>query len=347
MKRALELLRESEYLKSCQGDSIVTYAKFLKNGRIFKEELCNSWKLLGSCSKLELENITIPVEGNCLSFLQYQNFAKYFHKEFKSNISQPIVFQRINLDPKRKQDSLLQIKSSNTVSLVRDYFIHSSRARDTYYNIQRERKIWWMRYSADPSRYVVGTLDPSKYIEGCLENYCQAVTIKSLFSDDAIIMETIVWAELNPTRNVNNISNIGVSVVRSVVDLNLATIGLLLDSAAHGLERNVLKVNQKLAPYQCLLVPYEDDDAIIELCSHLQHVLQRSGLRVYNLEISTAKNITSILSKADLLGIPFTIIVKKVALKTGLLRLRNRDTTLSETVHISDLSPYINSIFKE
>ncbi|XP_061387661.1 DNA polymerase subunit gamma-2, mitochondrial [Musca vetustissima] len=351
MRRALKLLSESEYLRTHSlTEKNPTCIEFLKNAKVYQDQLLNHWKLFGSDSISHYNEITSNVEVNNdrLSFLKDEHFTKRLEKYSKQSICLPDMAKTVCYGTESVQNSCFFIKSSKDIKLVTDYFTHASRGRDMFYNIQRERKIWWMRYSADPSRYVVESFDVSEESRDEFTKKCQSITIKSKTFGNTIEMETIVLAHLNEFGQLNTILNNDVSVVRSVVDLNLATAGLLLDGVTDEHGRDVLKLNRKLAPYQCLLVSGEISNEILnELCVHLKYVLNRAGLRLYDNHISDAEDVGSIWSKADVLGIPYAVIVEKNALKTGLLRLRNRDTTLSETIHISDLKPYLLKLFKE
>lgn len=48
----------------------------------------------------------------------------------------------------------------------------------------------------------------------------------------------------------------------------------------------------------------------------------------------------------DTIGIPYSIIVNSDSLQNGFMQLRNRDTTLSETIHINSLKDYLPQIFQ-
>lgn len=57
-------------------------------------------------------------------------------------------------------------------------------------------------------------------------------------------------------------------------------------------------------------------------------------------------NIDDEFNKIDSIGIPYSLLLDAESLNTGLMKLRDRDTTLSETVHISFLTEYLSQIFK-
>lgn len=51
-------------------------------------------------------------------------------------------------------------------------------------------------------------------------------------------------------------------------------------------------------------------------------------------------------NEMDAIGVPYELILDSDSLKTGFMKLRNRDTTLSETIHISCLNEYLPQIFR-
>lgn len=51
-------------------------------------------------------------------------------------------------------------------------------------------------------------------------------------------------------------------------------------------------------------------------------------------------------SEMDAIGVPYSLVIDAESLKTGFMKLRNRDTTLSETIHISYLNDYLPQIFQ-
>lgn len=100
------------------------------------------------------------------------------------------------------------------------------------------------------------------------------------------------------------------------------------------------------------LEKYQD---LFDLRSHLMCVLKRAGLRVYDPgqlpELVTIyrdrDGHVDSLTMADGLGIPYDILIdEKESLTTGFLKLRSRETTLSEIIHITDIPDYLLQIFR-
>lgn len=95
------------------------------------------------------------------------------------------------------------------------------------------------------------------------------------------------------------------------------------------------------------LLTDEQTQDLTDLQLHLIHRLKKFGLRVYEEKIAINSNtqLQDHLTLADCMGIPYSLIITESSLKNGLMHLRNRDTTLKEIIHISDIDNYLLKIF--
>lgn len=82
-----------------------------------------------------------------------------------------------------------------------------------------------------------------------------------------------------------------------------------------------------------------------DLRLHIESVLRRAGLRLFDVPICCNSQMDNELITADSFGIPYAILLDENSIKTGIMKLRSRDTTLSETIHISDIPNYLLNIF--
>lgn len=78
-------------------------------------------------------------------------------------------------------------------------------------------------------------------------------------------------------------------------------------------------------------------------------LLERSNISILNSDGCQLSDETALEQKCnemDAIGVPYGIILDEDSLKTGFMKLRNRDTTLAETIHISYLKDYLPQIFQ-
>lgn len=86
-----------------------------------------------------------------------------------------------------------------------------------------------------------------------------------------------------------------------------------------------------------------------DLTKYIQMLLTRSGISTYiyhdKLLSTDEDNENERIAQLDNMGVPYVLLLNSVSLKQGFLQLRNRDTTLCETIHISDVPAYLLDIF--
>lgn len=136
-----------------------------------------------------------------------------------------------------------------------------------------------------------------------------------------------------------------------------------------------MAIHRKLAPYQCAFYCFAEgfyrkcsqmwlssiikieffripDDSILsqlkQLARLLQLILEKAGVTTLDLSKCEFKNKTDLDQthfRHDAIGIPYSVLLDARSLETGFLKLRNRDTTIHETVHISRIEAYLVKIF--
>lgn len=132
-------------------------------------------------------------------------------------------------------------------------------------------------------------------------------------------------------------------------------------------------LHRKIAPYQCsvfsitnsiklyfsnfllvrIKIDYFTDSStsqeLRELSKYVSMLLERSHISVLNLndcQFSDSSALDQKQNEMDAIGVPYSLVIDAESLKTGFMKLRNRDTTLSETIHISYLKDYLPQIFQ-
>lgn len=78
-------------------------------------------------------------------------------------------------------------------------------------------------------------------------------------------------------------------------------------------------------------------------------LLERSNISILNsdgCQLSDSSSLNQKYLEMDAIGVPYGIILDENSLETGFMKLRNRDTTLAETIHISYLKDYLPQIFQ-
>ncbi|XP_067620343.1 DNA polymerase subunit gamma-2, mitochondrial isoform X2 [Eurosta solidaginis] len=344
IKKIIEKLRATSYLTaSIDANDKLKDIRLLNNGMKYSEQLLKHWQQTHTLDKeavVKFMDINVYDYDhsihryNFINTAEFQNRIKHLRDTGKIILKsiQTIYADKTSIDPTLKR-----------VLLVTDV-IHPAKGLNIFFNAQRSSKIWWMRFSADPSRYLLEPYNFNAASESHIVPGTQAVAIKSQFPYAIYTVEDITCIPFNGTaastndiKELTNVDscqtkNITPGVIRSVIDLHAAATAIIFDSVCNERE-NTLLLHRKLAPYQCAVT-----------CFHRE----RAGLRLLNetqIFTKSQDELDAELEKCDNLGIPYTLIIRDSTLKNGLLKLRSRDTTLEETIHISDLPDYLLQIF--
>ncbi|XP_029404540.2 DNA polymerase subunit gamma-2, mitochondrial [Bactrocera dorsalis] len=375
LKQVIEALHSSQYLSASIGSNgSINNCKLLENGIKYSEQLLLHWRRTHSLDK-EVRNSFIDIieddalvdSNNRSNFI----FSKQFHDGIRhlcsksANQQYPAVWKTVQKIHANHLNEVALNHFDVSTTRIRTYLFtyyltHPAKGVSDFFKAQRECKIWWMRFSTDPSKYY---LDPYKFSdisESTVPPGTQSITIKSKLPYATLDVESITLVPLLKTHLDEKINaflsnntigeDIAPAVIRSVIDLQAATSAVLFDSVDNEHESTLL-LNRKLAPYQCVVACCHQGNKLIDLedlCLHINNVLLRSGLRLKSENMIFTQCFNKMeeeLYKCDSLGIPYAVIVNESTLLNGLLKLRSRDTTLEETIHISDLPNYLLQIF--
>lgn len=236
--------------------------------------------------------------------------------------------------------------------LKKSYFVSNSFSRETFHQIQRQHKIWWMTYGSSPGKYSIS--------DHKTESFSKFVNIRSNVADSPMDVERVKLLSLKdcikdkevlnkfsarvPNRKKETVPD----VIETTVDLQVASLALLLDAV--NLSEDYTALHRRSAPYQIALLVNGTSSALVDLARYIELLVQQtnSNIEVLNeskSRINSKEEQRKCFEKFDMIGIPYSIILDDVALETGLFKLRNRNTTLSETIHLSDVNNYLIKVF--
>lgn len=284
-----------------------------------------------------------------IGYLENQHFIDAY-TQFKENQELPFsITQEIQC---RSASDQGEIRFPSQHILRTTYFVSNSFSREMFHQIQRQHKIWWMTYGASPGKYSISdqrTDSFSKYvnIRSNVEDLQMDVERLKLFSlKDCIRDKEALCSFLS--RVPNRKKEVIPDVIEATVELQTASLALLLDAV--NLSEDYTAFHRRSAPYQIALLVNEPSADLIDLARYIEllvnvtepeiEILNESKTKVVN-----ERNWNMELAKLDEIGIPYSIMLNQNSLKAGLLKLRNRNTTLSETIHLSDVTSYVIKIF--
>ncbi|XP_026474123.1 DNA polymerase subunit gamma-2, mitochondrial [Ctenocephalides felis] len=230
-----------------------------------------------------------------------------------------------------------------------------------YFQWLRQRKIWWSRFSVYPGHILIQDLlnnEGDQNFNDCCPHQLnslinlklQNINIVVKIDEQNLPIETIGLYEQDSKRGLYMQDNSGETlphIIISSINLRQSCIGILrecLDAS------NNLILHHNLAPFQyriiCECIDMDDANELIDLGQYLCGLLRKahiSTLFTNNNNLS----LNEVLKQSDQIGIPYCLILRSNSLKNGFVYLRNRDTTLEEQIHVSDIPKYLEKLCKK
>ncbi|XP_055677137.1 DNA polymerase subunit gamma-2, mitochondrial [Lutzomyia longipalpis] len=283
---------------------------------------------------------------------KFRNLKENYQAEIPLGVSECLSCPSFERKAENPGESL-NFSLKNIQYLTCSYFISPVSAIEQFYRIQRQRKIWWMKYSSNPGRFKVSE---SKTIEQS-EGKIQRISIRSNINESSLDLETIELISLNSGGNLKlrdqrSGQEITPAIVKTGICLEIATLGVLVDAIDSSDETESLMLHRKIAPHQLAVLCYSQQP---DNLSDLQDLAQLVTINTRKVGISTLnlpkgatdeeKHLSQELSVMDRLGVPYCIILNDESLRNGILQLRSRDTSLSEAVHLTDIPKYLIKIY--
>lgn len=106
-------------------------------------------------------------------------------------------------------------------------------------------------------------------------------------------------------------------------------------------QRKVLKLHPVLAPVKVALdIGRGATMELKQVCEGLLQAFMESKISAWPGYLETAQ--TSMNEKYDEMGVLFTVVISEKTLESGLLQVRSRDTTINETMHISEIKNFLS-----
>lgn len=236
------------------------------------------------------------------------------------------------------------------------YFVSNSFSHELYYHLQRQHKIWFMKYGSYPGVYKVSDLkqDPlfkhvsiQSSVHGTYDHNVEKFKLFSL-KDNVKDKEML---DLFNAKTPNRKKEVIPDVIECTIDLQIAALSLIFDAA--NLTDYYLALHRRIAPYQLALIcngEKERSKDLEDLAHYIELLVENTEPKVKVLNELQPRNysdgeLNEQLTTYDEIGVPYSIVLNEKVLENGLLELRNRNTTLSETIHLSDVTNYLVKIF--
>lgn len=343
----LEICSKRNFLDGKIRDKTIENINLLSNGKLLREninrEVHGQQNKFEKSVKLFSENI---INNGKTNLSLAEKFA-LTRRRFPFGIIEQIREENVNkiwqsLVCNDENDLSMKLPDESN-ALRTTYFVHKKHASEHFYRIQRQCKIWWMKFAANPGRFHISEVRKDEN-----DTSVQSVTLKAIYEFGNFPIEHVELI----TRDTNEMQDQLPSIlIQSKTYLEAATLHFLFD-AIDGGDYGEMCLHRSIAPHQmalyCVTEESSSQKKLKYFLKFVQDIIEKENIRVIaNDDCQTLdhKSLDTKFHQMDTIGIPFGIILDSASLENGLVKLRNRDTTLCEVVHISSLSEYLSKIF--
>ncbi|KAG7326833.1 hypothetical protein KOW79_010234 [Hemibagrus wyckioides] len=223
----------------------------------------------------------------------------------------------------------------------------------------QHRLQWWRKFALGPSDFSMCDVQDDELIDGA----SRGAKVLYKFPWGTETLETL-WmfseAELlkrHPSNQaklecrdgkkavVPHVLSLGANMDRGVLAVLLNSLQDIqkVDNKQRLHQRTVLKLHPTLAPVKVALdMGKGSTSELRQVCEGLLHELLEVGISAWPGYMDTThSSMDKLHTKYDEMGVLFTVMVGENTLENGLLLVRNRDTTVRETMHISEIREFI------
>ncbi|XP_051751829.1 DNA polymerase subunit gamma-2, mitochondrial isoform X1 [Ctenopharyngodon idella] len=244
------------------------------------------------------------------------------------------------------ESSLVWFCSPRTSSQWMDYWAH-------------QRLQWWRKFALGPSDFSMCNVMDEELKEGT----SHGVKVLYKFPWGSETLETL-WSlgdtQLLKTHQgtcrklqcrdgrksvVPHVISVSANVDRGMLAYLFNSFQLLKknDSKQKLHQRTVLKLHPSLTPVKVALdMGRGSNTELRQVCEGLLQEFLEVGISTWPGYLDTMSlSLENLHTKYDEMGVLFTVMVSESTLKSGLLLVRNRDTTIRETMHISEVKCFL------
>lgn len=353
-----------------KNDALLEYFKFGPFGELLCQNIRTEWLYSNVVSRDELVLPFSSTKDSDVICLTEELKEHYENARFLSGNKLPfsIVYtrqlkQRNNELNSNGPTESYYFRPQKHTQLKYIAFATPTDGQQFFYYWQRQRKIWWRKFSANPGRFTLAEIQVD-------DNKMEFTDIRAEFewgveSIEVIKNVTHRWFESlsdDDRKHFEFQSGRKVilpHVIEATTSVEEAALIFLCDAFYHEVDttrqseggyREVLKLHRKLAPYKTVFSTVNASNEKISedlkmLAVYLTQELKKAG--IYTLSsVPAQKSVEDEFLLHDTLGIPFTVVLNEATLSDGVLGIRSRETTLQETLHVSQLTDHLTKLMK-
>nr|CAG4638481.1 EOG090X076T [Cyclestheria hislopi] len=239
------------------------------------------------------------------------------------------------------------IKITSHTSLNLHIFSLPSQKSDSFSTLQKCHRRWWKLLLNQPELLGIRSKShSSENVEQIVEFHSPTMENYPLETINAWCSQIFDEVEMGESMRSQVMvrsqrKSVWPSLITSQIPLETATWFFLMDAFTTRNKTSSVSLHHLLSPYKVAIIVEEPSSKMDELKELRQLlVLKLRQVRVSVLSTAAAWSF----SQCDARAVNYLVILNDTTLSNGICRLRNRDTSLKEEVHVSDVVPRLKNV---
>lgn len=234
LQQIIDICQNAGFITGKVHKNWVKNVQFLPFGSMLSENLLREWQNVDRNVNVYFQSDASKrtSTGDSISYLRsrelYTKFdliKKFFHFEMPFGVADNLSDSGVD---ETLDDNDIGFGLNEKTLLSCSYFIDANESNEMFYKIQRQRKIWYMKFASNPGRFFMSELKT----DTINDHVMQTVSVKSKFHFGNIALERLELIpygcfapKLKLLDELKKATGITPSIIRSSMALESATLG--------------------------------------------------------------------------------------------------------------------------
>nr|XP_054762782.1 DNA polymerase subunit gamma-2, mitochondrial-like [Lytechinus pictus] len=232
-------------------------------------------------------------------------------------------------------------------------FFSTPKTSNLWFNTwHRDRLSWWRKFAGIPSDFTATDITTSEHVQSAEIQYkfpWGVDTIERISNHGSVPVEQMQDLFKTDMQGKDGRKSVIPHTIETSASLEGGLLSYLVDgyqekqrtdTRGQSVSREILRLHLRLAPLKVIILPLRGTKELRELSDYLGKEFRKASINVRSI-IEVSPSLENYYTMFDEMGVPFTILLNENTLKSGILRVRNRDTTLMQQLHITEVRDMI------
>ncbi|XP_072168000.1 DNA polymerase subunit gamma-2, mitochondrial-like [Diadema setosum] len=281
------------------------------------------------------------------TFAHFSNTLSLLHRRLPFGLAQigPCFRSR----PSSDGDSSRFIFSAVERTEMALHFFSTPKTSTLWFDTwQKERLLWWRKFAGVPSGFTATDIKTAGHVQWAEIQFTfpwGVDTIERIANHGSTPVERLQAESKADLQGKDGRKMVIPHLIETTSSLEAGLLALLLDAyqeksrtdtRGKAVVREILRLHLRLAPLKVVVLPLRGTRELRELCDYLGKEFRKAGINIRCI-LEMAPSLENYYTMFDEMGVPFTILLNENTVKTGIVRVRNRDTTLMQQLHITEV----------